>query len=206
MSHPRSRLATVAVLGVQLSLLVVTALAIQDGDPYVAVQAGVGFLVTTVPWLLRQVRGVPVPGWLEVAIGLALAAHTAGILGLYGRVVWFDNLTHLTSSAVLAAIGCTTARAIDDTRAALRLTPVVTFVYLFAFVLTASVLWELAEFLATVVTFQVEALPARRVQGGLYDTMTDFVFATIGAALVAVVGAVRFDPSGERPTGVSEER
>jgi hypothetical protein len=105
----------------------------------------------------------------------------------YATIWWWDHLTHALSSSIVAAVGYTTVRAIDQHSEDIYLPPRFMFVFILLFVLAFGVLWEVIEF--TLSEFAALAgATSVLTQYGLEDSMLDLVFNTIGAVVVAVWG------------------
>lgn len=183
---------TLAVRVLQLSLLALAYVGYQAGDPWVGTTAVLALLITLLPALLARNRNLKMNTTLVLAITIAVALHTVGTIGGYRQVVWFDDVAHVTSASVVAALGYATARSLDVHSEQLRLTPAFTFFYLLVFVMAAGVVWELLEFVVVFLTSEF-GLPSRRLQTGLDDTITDLVYDSIGALLVGLFGTVHLE-------------
>ncbi|MFC6725672.1 hypothetical protein ACFQE1_15110 [Halobium palmae] len=178
----------------QLVLVGIFFVGVYELDAGVAVNAGVGLLVTYLPAILERDYQIPMDAGLTLWITSAVFLHALGVVGLpgggasfYQSVWWWDHLTHALSASIVAAVGYTTARAIDEHSDAVHLPGRFMFVFVLLFVLAFGVLWEVLEF---AIGLGAAALGVGSVltQYGLGDTMLDLLFDTIGGILVAVWG------------------
>ena len=158
----------------------------------VAVNAGIAFLVTFLPAVLERDYDIPMDAGLTLWITTAVFLHAVGTLGPYGSGVTvagvgWDNVTHLLSSSLVAAIGYATARAIDEHTDAVRLPPEFMFVFILMFVMAFGVIWEVIEF-GVAGAASMLGSDAVLTQYGLEDTMRDLIFDMVGGVIVAVWG------------------
>jgi len=130
---------------------------------------------------------------LVLLITVAVFFHALGTLFIpgvgtfYQNVWWWDHLTHVLSSTVVATAGYAFFRAIDEYAPELYFPPVFLFCFLFVITLAFGVVWEIIEFAlsgAASLTGSTSVL----VQYGVTDTMLDLVFDTAGAFVVAILG------------------
>lgn len=166
-----------AVLGVGIVTL----------DPGLVANAVVALGVTFLPAVFEREYDLPMDVGLTLWISVALFLHALGALWFYGDALWWHNLTHLMSATLVGAVGYAAARAVDEHTDAVQFSPRFTFAFIVLFVLFAGVVWEIFEFAldGATATLGVEEADA---QHGLADTMTDLVFNTIGALVVAAWG------------------
>jgi hypothetical protein len=187
----------------ELGLVAILIFGVTRGSTTVVVNALVGLLVTQIPPLLERDAGVPMSPALTLWITSAVFLHAFGVLGLpgsernfYGSIWWWDHLTHTLSASVVAAVGYTTARALEEHSPEIHFPRRFMFVYILLFVLAFGVLWEVIEF-ALGEAARLLGNQALLTQYGLEDTMLDLVFDTVGAVVVAVWGtAYLLDISG----------
>ncbi|WP_340099834.1 hypothetical protein [Salinibaculum salinum] len=169
------------------------------GSTTVVVNAFVGFVATQIPPILERDYDIPMDPALTLWITSAVFLHAFGVLGLpgseqnlYGQIPWFDHVTHGLSASVVAAVGYSTARALDEHSPDIHLPRRFMFVYILLFVLAFGVVWEVIEFgLGELARMQGNT--ALLTQHGLEDTMLDLVFDTIGAIVVATWGTVHLN-------------
>ncbi|MFW6435306.1 MAG: hypothetical protein ACOCY1_02895 [Halovenus sp.] len=168
----------VAVAVLQFVLAGVLVFGIVTGRPKTVITGGFTLGVTFLPALLERRFGYSLSPGLLLWLTLAVTIHTFGSMGLYDQFTWFDNIAHTVSGMVIAGIGYASFRAVEihsdeiDTPALFR--PV----FLLVFVLAAGVFWEVLEF----------ALGNLLTVYGVQDIVTDMVFNTLGAIIVAVWG------------------
>nr|WP_226479505.1 hypothetical protein [Natrinema amylolyticum] len=180
----------------QLLLVGLVAYGVLAGQPKAIFNGGVGLLITFLPALLERNYDLPLDPWLALWITAAVFLHTLGSAGLYGRIGWWDHLTHALSASLIAGIGYTTARAIDLHAEDIHIPSRIAFIYIFVVVMAFGVIWELFEFALDIIAGET-GLTMPLAQHGLDDTVRDLMFNTLGALLVAVFGQVHL-------TGVAE--
>lgn len=171
--------------------------------PGVVVNAGIGLLVTRLPSVLERDFDIPMDPGLTLWITAPVFLHALGTVGLpgmernvYASVWWWDNLTHVLSSSLVAAAGYATARALDAHVEDLDFPSRFLFVFILLLTIAFGVLWEILEF-AIALSADAFGVDAVLTQYGLGDTMLDFVFNSIGGLLVALWGgAYLADVSG----------
>ena len=190
-SDDQQRLATSAM---QYALFGMITVGFYEGSMGVMVNAGIGFVVTYVPAILERDYDIPMDPALVLWITTAVFLHAFGTLGLPGDVLspyrsiwWWDHLTHTLSASIVAAVGYTAVRALDDHTDALDLPPKFVFVFVLLFTVAFGVFWEVIEFALG------ELAAATGSQGvltqyGLEDSMKDLLFDTLGGVVVGLWG------------------
>jgi len=173
--------------GMQLLLLTLVGYGVAAGQPKAITNGGIALLITFFPALLERNYDLPLDPWLGLWITTAVFLHTLGSAGLYGRIGWWDHLTHAMSASLIAAVGYTAARAIDLHSDDIHVPRRFFFVYIFVIVLSFGVVWELFEF-GLDVAADATGLTMPLAQHGLDDTVRDTMFNSLGALLVAVFG------------------
>ncbi|MFC6837205.1 hypothetical protein [Halomarina ordinaria] len=191
------------VRAMQVGMVLVLVAGLLQGKFGIVVNSSVGLAVTFVPALLRRDARLTMDVGLVLWITTAMFLHALGVLTLpgtssaYRSVWWWDHVTHALSSSLVAAVGYATARALSTADDDLVLPPRFMFVYLLVFVMAFGVVWELVEFLTSVLA-QVAGSQDVLTQYGLGDTMLDLMYNTLGGLLVAVWGtAYLTDVSGQ---------
>ncbi|MDX1744866.1 MAG: hypothetical protein R3324_02915 [Halobacteriales archaeon] len=180
----------------QVVLLVLVGYGIVAGQPKSIVNGGVALLITFLPAVMERNYNLPLDPWLGLWITTAVFLHTLGSAGLYGYLYWWDNLTHAMSASLIAAVGYTTARAIDLHHDEIHVPRRFFFVYLFVVVLSFGVIWELFEFALDIIAADT-GLTMPLAQHGLDDTVRDTMFNSLGALIVAVFGQVHLSDFAE---------
>ncbi|WP_302080075.1 hypothetical protein [Salinibaculum rarum] len=183
----------------ELGLVGIIFAGIWGGSTTVVVNAFVGVVATQIPPILERDYDIPMDPALTLWITSAVFLHAFGVLGLpgaeqnlYGQLPWFDHVTHALSASVVAAVGYSTARALDEHSPDIHLPRQFMFVYILLFVLAFGVIWEVIEFgLGELARWQGNT--ALLTQHGLEDTMLDMVFDTVGALVVATWGTVHLN-------------
>lgn len=181
----RKRQAT-RVLQVVLAGIVAYGMVTFNGG--MVLNAGIGLGVTFLPALLRRDYSVPMDPILTLGIALAVLFHAVGTLGPYTQWGWYDQVAHLISATVVAAVGYATARAVvlyDDDAHVPR--PYM-FVFILIFVLAFGVLWEIMEF-AIEGFSDVLGMGAPLTQYGTDDIVLDLIADAVGGLVVAIWGA-----------------
>lgn len=172
----------------ELSLVGILFIGLDRGNVGIVVNAGMAFLVTFLPAMLERDYEIPMDAGLTLWITTAVFLHALGTLGPYSNQTfwWWDHMTHVLSSSLVAAIGYATTRAIDSHSDEIYLPPNFMFVFILLFTVAFGVVWEVIEFalggLANMTGARV------LTQFGLGDTMLDLLFDTLGGVIVAVWG------------------
>ncbi|AGB37759.1 hypothetical protein [Natronococcus occultus] len=153
-------------------------------DPGVAFNAAAMLAVTFVPTLLRRRYDIPFDAGLTLWIATVVFMHAIGSFYIYDRSFWWHNLTHPLSATLVGAVGYAAVRTLDEHRDEVHMPPALIPGTIVVFVLAFGVFWEIGEFGFDVVAAYT-GLEMPLAQHGLDDTMTDIVFNTIGAIVVA---------------------
>ncbi|SDK01220.1 hypothetical protein [Natronorubrum texcoconense] len=143
--------------------------------------------ITFVPTLLRRRYGLPFDSGLVLWITLVVTLHAAGSFYIYERSFWWHNVTHPLSATLVGAVGYVVIRSLDELREEIHLPPVLVPSFVVLFVLSFGVFWEIGEFAQDIVA-DYAGVQMPLAQHGLDDTMTDIVFNTLGAIVVAAWG------------------
>lgn len=150
--------------------------------------------VTFLPGVFEHDYSVPLDAGLVVWITGAVFLHAWGTVGLpgvgsfYANLPWWDHLTHTLSATLVAAVGYSVARALDEHTESIYLPDRFMFVFILLFVLAAGVFWEVVEFLIGLAATATGA-DAVLTQYGLRDSMMDLLFNTMGGVVVALWGS-----------------
>ncbi len=166
---------------------------IWEGSTTIFVNALVGVLATQIPPILERDYDIPMDPALTLWITGAVFLHAFGVAGLPGSegnlygVPGFDHVTHALSSSVVAAVGYSTARALDVHSDEIHLPRRFMFVFILLFVLAFGVIWEVIEFSLGELA-RMLGNDALLTQHGLDDSMLDLLFDTVGAVIVAIWG------------------
>lgn len=178
----------------QTSLIGLFFIGLDRRNPGIVVNTGIALLVTQLPPILERDYNLPMDTGLTLWITVAVFLHALGTVGIpggtisfYQSVWWWDHLTHALSSSIVAAVGYSTVRALDQHTPGISLPPKFMFAFILLFVLAFGVLWEVLEFgiagLASLTRSETVL-----TQYGLSDTMLDLVFDMIGGVIVAIWG------------------
>jgi len=195
----------------------ILALGVWYGNAGVAVNAGVGLLVTLLPAILQRryafTMDVGIVLWITVAMFLhalgTLPLPGLGFLSAYKAVPWWDHVTHALSSSLVAGAAYAVTRALDEHTEYITMPPKFMFAYLLVFVMAFGVVWELIEFYIAVAA-RLFGTAQVLTQYGLDDTVLDLFYNTLGGLLVAIFGTAHLtglsDELAGRLTGRSPDR
>jgi hypothetical protein len=177
-----------------LALIGLLGIGIERGNVGVIVNSAVAIVVTQLPALLERDYDITLDPALTLWITAAAFFHALGTVGFpgaeenfYVTIWWWDHFTHALSSSVVAAVGYTTVRALDEHTDEISIPPRFMFVFLLLFVMAFGVFWEVIEFSITLAA-SATGNDTILTQFGLSDTMLDLVFDAIGAIIVAIWG------------------
>lgn len=174
--RPGSKRSVAAALQLILAFILVFGLVTMRLET--AITAGLALGITLLPaFLTRQYDYTLNPGLL-LWLTLAVTIHTAGSMGLYERIQIFDNIAHTVSGMVIAGLGYASFRALelhsDDIDIPSQFRPL----FILIFVLAMGVFWEVIEFgFGDLIEVY-----------GVNDIVTDMIFNTLGATIVAIWG------------------
>jgi hypothetical protein len=179
----------------QILLAIIVLIGLYAGNTGVIVNGLVGIFVTFLPAFLEKKHDLVMDPALVLWITSAVFLHAVGTVALpgsqsfYRSLWWWDHMTHMLSSSIVAAGGYAAVRALDEHHDDIYLPRKFMFVFIFIFVLAFGVIWELLEF---GISGLADMLGSETVltQYGLEDTMKDIMFNTAGGMLVAFFGEI----------------
>jgi len=180
------------VRGLQLLLAALAGYGLVTLQLGMTANAGTALAVTALPALLRREYGYTMDAGLVLLITVAVFLHVVGALGLYRWFSWYDEVTHTVSSVLVAGVGYAVLRAFERHSAAVEVPAAFRAVFIIVFVLAVGVLWEVLEFAVASLATSL-GLGAPLVVYGIDDIVTDMIFNTVGALLVAIWGSRSFD-------------
>lgn len=139
------------------------------------------------PLVLKRSDIAILPWWTTLIAGTILLLHTAGIaLYLYDRLWWWDILTHITASIVLALLIAlilpSMSRWLPLVQIPGSLVPVATLTCL----MSLGVIWEMVEF-----GFDISL--GTRMQYSLQDTVFDLTLDLLGGLAVTILVSQNID-------------
>ena len=158
----------------------------------VALNGLIALAVTLLPALIRREYGYSMDAGLVLWITVAAVLHSIGILGLYSRVSWYDEVTHAVSATLIAGVGYVVFHAFENHSEEIDVPSEFRAVFVVVFVVAFGVLWEVLEF-AVVGFSQFAGVKPPIVVYGIDDIVTDTIFNTVGAVVVALWGTSYFD-------------
>lgn len=161
----------------------------------IVITTAIALGVTRLPALLERDYDLELDAGLTLWLTTVVFLHTLGVVGipgtdtsLYAGVPFLDHVTHALSSSVVAGVGYTTVRALDEHSDAVVLHTRFVFAFVLLFVMAFGVFWELIEFGADHATTAFAVDTTGFTQHGLRDTMLDLVFDATGGVIVAAWG------------------
>ena len=183
LTRPRQRL---IVRGAQVVLVGIGVVGVVTLNLNVVVNASIGLAATLLPGVLERDYSVETDVGLTLWIAAAVTIHALGTVYFYQTVWGWHNIAHTLTGTLVAAIGYTTVRALEEHTSAVAFPPKFTFLVVVLVVFSAGVFWEILEFTFDGIAARVGADDGLVLaQHGLTDTMSDLVANTVGAIIVA---------------------
>lgn len=143
--------------------------------------------LTFLPAALRREYGYAMDAGLVLWVTVAVFLHSVGSLGPYDWFGWYDEVAHTVTATVIAGIGYAAFRAFELHSTDVDAPPAFRAVFVVVFVLAAGIVWELLEF-ASGQFAAVTGTKAALAVMGIDDIVTDMIFNTVGAVVVAAWG------------------
>lgn len=146
-----------------------------------------GILVSALPLLLLRLKNNPfnIPQILGYFILLFCTTYLGSIALFYLHHKWWDSTLHLYKGAYVGIIAITLFKVMVPSQVRENVSRWVLFLFVLSIGSSASVLWEIYEFLGDL-TFT-----HTMQRGGNTDTMYDLLFGLIGGLLIALYSLVR---------------
>jgi len=180
MTRPRTQI--MVSYAVMIALLGMFAINYLNDMIYPALSALFGLFLVNIPALMRRRGIVALPWELVLWIFIVVFLHNLGLFTkFYDTVWWWDKLTHLLSTSLIAAFGFIGIVIVDKYTDTIHLPPRLLPFLIVIFVLAMGVFWELVEFF-------FDTFFGTMMQYSLQDTVMDLVFNLIGALIVAIIG------------------
>lgn len=152
-----------------------------------AANGGLALAVTLLPAALRREYGYSMDVGLVLWITVAVFLHSVGSLGPYVWFPWYDSVTHTISATVIAGSGYAALRAFESHSREIDVPSEFRAVFIVVFVLAAGVVWEILEF-ASAGLASITGMQAPLTVMGIDDIVSDMIFNTAGAVMVAAWG------------------
>jgi hypothetical protein len=134
--------------------------------------------LASVPIILRHYRIIIFPLWMAIWYFFLLWLHSYGILhDYYGRIYWFDELTHTMAIGLIASVIFLLLILINHHARSVRLPPLTYPLFIVIFAMGLGVTWEALEFVLDV-TLDTP------MQYSLADSVTDMM-TDLGGGLLA---------------------
>ena len=186
----------------QLVLAGVLLFGVYLGNTKIIMNSLISLLITFAPALLERRYDITLNPFLGLWITSAVFMHAVGAANftetnLYTSIWWWDHFTHTLSSSVVAAVGYTSFRVLDEHSGEIHVPKKMMFVFILVFVMAFGVIWELLEFGLAQLADILGGEPIL-TQYGLEDTMKDLVFDTVGGLLVALLGEAHLNDTVEQ--------
>lgn len=176
----------------QIILTTILLTGIHIGETKVIVNAAISLIITFTPAILERKYKITLDPLLSLWITSAVFMHAIGAVNigntnLYTKIHWWDHLTHTLSATVVAAVGYTAFRTIEEHSNEIHVPKKLLFIFILIFVIAFGVIWEVLEFTIALLAKILGGEPIL-TQYGLEDTMKDLIFNTIGGITVAIIG------------------
>ena len=190
----------------QAGLAILLVVGLYQRNVGVIVNAAIALAITFLPATFERDYEIPMDTGLALWITAAVFLHAMGSFAFYRVIPGWDHLTHALSSSVVAAVGYSAVRAVDEHTDDIYLPPRFTFVFILLFVLAFGVVWEVLEFAADGLARETGTVSVL-AQHGIEDTMMDLIFDAVGAVIVATWGTAHLtDVVGALTAKLDERR
>lgn len=180
----------------QVVIVSITGYGAVVGSFGIVVNGVLSLAVTFVPDLLERRYDHEVDPRLALWIAAAAAIHVAGFLGPYeaetGLLTWYDQVAHVVSGALVGGVGYALVEAYDRGSDRVNFPGEFRFVFTLAFIVAFAVLWEIGEFAGGALGTALAGTEVL-VQYGISDVVSDLVFSTLAAVVVALWGTGYFE-------------
>ncbi len=168
----------IAFLVTVFFLVLVAFEAFDRGFYYSAGSAIACMFLASIPIIFRQYRLITFPLWMALWYFFLLWLHSFGILhDYYGRIYWFDELTHTMAIGLSACVIFLLLILINHHARSVRLPPLTYPLFMIIFAMGLGVTWEVLEFVLDV-TINTP------MQYSLADSVSDMM-TDLGGGLLA---------------------
>lgn len=139
-------------------------------------------LSSMLPVLIERLWRVRLPAFIQVSyVGfLFLSMFSGEVLGMYSRFYPWDDIMHFLSGLFVGVGAVLWLTSVID-RANLRIAPWLHALYVFCLGAAMAVIWEVVEFSSD------RLFGTFTQRNDLFDTMTDLIFGTSSALIVAML-------------------
>lgn len=186
-----------AARGLQAGLAAILAYGVLTVSFGVVVNAGVALGITLLPALLRRDLVVPPDPGLLLWVTAAVFVHAVGALGVYRAFAWYDQLAHVLSASVVAAVGYATVRTLERHDEDVSFPDAFFVIVVVVMTMALGVAWELVEFGVSGLASMLGSKSVLVVYG-VDDIALDLVFNGVGGVVVGVLGAGPFSDVARR--------
>lgn len=168
---------------IKVGIAILAFFALIEGEGVWVVTGLFVLVFSFLPMLLRKNYQISIPWLLEFLIFLALFLHVlGGVMGLYGTFEWWDTMTHLISTFMLAIVALTIIYLMHTYWSGLTMDIRAIMVFTIFIAAFLGAIWEVME-------WSVDQILGTHEQNGLDDTMKDLVMDMGGAMIAAMLGA-----------------
>jgi hypothetical protein len=164
---------------VTIFMLVLVAIeAFDRGFYYSAGSAIACMFLATLPIIFRRFHLITFPFWMGLWYLFLLWLHSFGILhDYYGRIAWFDELTHTMAIGLAACVIFLLLILLNHHSMSVRLPPLTFPLFMIIFAMGLGVTWEVLEFVLDVT---IDTPMQYSLADSVSDLMTD-----LGGGLLA---------------------
>ena len=136
-------------------------------------------------------------GLLLIIAMFVLSALVAGeLFGAYEMFWWWDDMLHMLSGVIVGLVGLLSIYYFNANHT-MKISPVFVAIFVFCFAMALGAVWEIFEFFMDLLfglnmqrwnmPITAEVIGADYQGMGLRDTMSDFITASIGSIIAAVI-------------------
>lgn len=157
----------------------------QDMQVYNLLLCAAALLLPALPFALyRFTKLRPVPMLEIVYVGFVFfAVPFASLFGAYDFIPYWDKVLHFASGPLFAVLGTAVYFCNKPGRRLDRADAFNAAAFSWMFAMSSAVLWEIWEFIVSLVS---TADPQQVARTGVTDTMTDMLVCTIGGLITAI--------------------
>ncbi len=168
----------IAFLVTIILLILVAIEAFDRGFYYSGGSAIACMFLASIPIIFRHRRLITFPFWMAVWYFFLLWLHSFGILhDYYGRIYWFDELTHTMAIGLAASVIFLLLILLNHHARSVRLPPLTYPLFMIIFSMGLGVTWEVLEFVLDVT---IDTPMQYSLADSVSDMMTD-----LGGGLLA---------------------
>jgi hypothetical protein len=146
-----------------------------------------GIIVSALPLLLLFMKNNPFNAPILIAFYLFIfgSIYLGSIASFYYRFMWWDSVLHFYKGILLGFVGIALYKRLIQEKAQKDISKWVIFLFVVSLSVTASVIWEIYEFVGDLTFTHTMQL------GGNKDTMIDLICGMAGALLAGIYSIVK---------------